>query len=393
MSSKRKVAFVSPIWTTWQHRLMAGALRYADAHPRIALRGFAPAQDLEATARELEDWGAEGIYGALEYDDVNRLFGALKRTLPLVNSALSGERPGMLTVIGDFSAFVEKAVSHLRQLGLRSLAVLVLEEGPQVRENLVETFLRVAKPRDPAKASLIFAADRACLWDPEAPVKPVPRRLAQWLKELPKPAGILCCHLGGGGYIIRCCQALGLRVPEEVAVIGSDDTDLCLATDPTLTSVLLSLETVGFEAMRLLMDMIGGRSPPTSTIRLRCADLHVRESTGRRRPEICDIAAALECIQEQACRGISVQDVIHQTQRVSRVTFHKRFQEIAGKTPAEAIRERQLQEVRRLLTSTELPVTMISDLSGFSSPKVLARAFRAAEGTTLRSYRKRSQPA
>jgi LacI family transcriptional regulator len=393
MISIRKVAFVSPVWTIWQHRLMAGALRYADAHPRILLRGFAPAVDLEATAGELESWGAQGMFGFLEYEDVNRLFGALQQPLPLVNSALSTERPGVVTVIGDFSAFVETAVGHLRQLGLRSLAVLVLEEGPQVRENLVQTFLRVAKPRNPAKASLVYPADRACLWNPEAPVKPVPRRLAQWLRKLPKPAGVLCCHLGGGGYTIRCCRALGLRVPEDVAVIGSDDTDLSLASDPTLTSVLLSLETVGFEAMRLLMDMIDGRSPPSSTVRLRCADLHVRESTGRRRPEICDISGALECIQEQACRGVTVKEVIHQTQRVSRVTFHRRFREMVGKTPAQAIRERQLQEVRRLLTGTELPVTMISDLSGFSSPKVLARLFRLAEGTTLREYRKRHQPA
>ena len=105
---------------------MQAALPYIDL--------FAPAHNLEATAGELEFWEADGLFGALEYDDVNRLFGSLKRPLPLVNSALSAERPGMVTVLGDFSAFVEKAVSHLRQLGLRSLAVLVLEEGPQVRE-------------------------------------------------------------------------------------------------------------------------------------------------------------------------------------------------------------------------------------------------------------------
>jgi AraC-like DNA-binding protein len=64
-----------------------------------------------------------------------------------------------------------------------------------------------------------------------------------------------------------------------------------------------------------------------------------------------------------------------------------------GKTPAQAIRERQLQEVRRLITGTELPITMISDLCGFSSPKVLARSFRTAEGTTLRAYRNRHQSA
>jgi len=327
----------------------------------------------------------------LEYEDLNRFLRALKRPIPLVNNALSEERPGVVTLVGDFSAFVETAVNHLRQLGLRSLAVGVLEEGPSVRENLIRTFLRIAKPANPKKASFVFSVDRSLMWNPEASVKPVPAPLAEWLMGLPKPTGILCCHLGGGGYIIRCCRELGLRVPEEVAVVGSDDTDLSLASEPTLTSVLLSLDTVGFEAMRLLMSMIAGDPPPSSIVRLRCADLNVRESTGRRRPEICDIAGALACIQQHACRGITVEEVMRQTQRVSRVTFHRRFRETVGKTPSQAIRERQLQEVRRLLTGTELPVAMVSDLSGFSSPKVLARLFKAVESTSLRDYRKHRQ--
>ena len=99
------------------------------------------------------------------------------------------------------------------------------------------------------------------------------------------------------------------------------------------------------------------------------------------------IRAALSCIHDNACRGISVKQVIRQTQRVSHVTFHRRFQEVVGKSPAEAIRERKLQEVRRLLTATELPVAMIADLCGFRTPKELARSFRAAENTTPRDYR------
>jgi LacI family transcriptional regulator len=368
---------------------MAGALRYADANPGLRIRGFAPVPELASAAREIEAWEADGVYGALEYNDLKTFRNALKRPLPLVNSALTEEMSGVTAVIGDFSAFVETAVNHLRQLGVRSLAILVLEEGPQVRKQLVQTFLRIAKPKNPSKASLVFAADRSKLWNPDARVAPVPRQLADWMCGLPKPTGILCCHLGGGGYIIRCCRHLGLRVPEDVAVVGSDDTDLSLASEPTLTSVLLNLEKVGYEAMNLLMKMIAGEPRPAATIRLRCADLHVRESTGRRRPEICDIAGALACIQEHACRGITVGEVIRQTQRVSRMTFHRRFRESVGQTPAEAIRERQLQEVRRLLTGTELPIAMISDLAGFSSPKILARLFKNVEAISLRDYRRR----
>lgn len=392
MNPPRKVAFVSPVWTAWQHRLMAGALRYADAHPRIRIRGFAPAKNLAATAAALEEWSAEGVVGHLEHEDLSQFLAALKRPLPIVNAALAREHPGVVTLVGDFSAFVETAVNHLRHLGVRSLAVLVLEEGPNVRENLIQTFLRVAQPPKPTGASLVFAADRARLWDPEAEVRPVQPRLAEWLRGLRKPVGVLCPHLGGGGYLIRCCHALGLRVPEDVAVVGSDDTDLSLASEPTLTSVLLAVDTVGFEAMRLLAGLMEGKPAPAATIRLRCADLQVRESTGLRRPEICDIAGALQCIRENACRGITVEQVIRQTQRVSHVTFHRRFQEVVGKSPAEAIRERKLDEVRRLLAGTELPLAMVSDLCGFSSTKVLARLFRATECTTPRDYRKQHQP-
>jgi LacI family transcriptional regulator len=393
MTPLRKIAFISPVWTAWQHRLVAGALKYADAHPRILLRGFAPVADLAVAARDLEAWGADGAFGALEYDDLNSFLNALKRPLPLVNNALANERPGVVALLGDFSAFVETAVKHLRQLGLRSLGIAVLEEGPKVRENLVATFLRVAKPPNPAQASLVFAAERDILWHPEKPVMPVPAPLAKWLRALPKPAGVLCCSLGGGGYLIRCCQALELRVPEDIAVVGSDDTDLSLASDPTLTSVLLSLETVGFEALRILTGMLDGNPPPPAVVRLRCADLQVRESTGLRRPEICDIAGALKCIEEHACRGIKVEEVIRQTQRVSRVTFHRHFLDAVGMTPAQAIRKRKLQEVRRLLSGTELPVTMVADLSGFRTPKELARVFRSVENTTPRAYRKQRQAA
>jgi AraC-like DNA-binding protein len=82
---------------------------------------------------------------------------------------------------------------------------------------------------------------------------------------------------------------------------------------------------------------------------------------------------------------------MHQTQRVSRVTFHKRFLEVVGKTPAEAIRDRKLEEARRLLGGTELPIDMVSDLCGFSSARVMARVFRSVEQSAPREYRRLQQ--
>ena len=393
MNRPKKIAFVSPVWTTWQHRLMSGALRFADTRQRIIIRVFAPAKNLAVTAAEVESWGAAGVLGFFEHADQAVFLKALKRSLPIVNNALATENPNVVNLVADFTAFVETAITHFRQLGLRSFAMLVLEEGPQIRKHLIGTFLKIAQPASPSLASLVCPVDREKLWNPHAKVKPVPALLAEWLRKLPKPVGILTPELGGGGYLIRCCQALGVRVPEDVAVIGGDDTDLSLACEPTLTSMLPALETLGFEAVRLLLELIAGKRPPGSIVRLACVDLHVRESTGLRKPEICDISGALQCIRDNACRGVTVGQVIKQTQRVSKVTFHRRFQEVVGKSPAEVIRERKLDEVRRLLTSTDLPLAMVADLCGFSSAKVLARVFRSYEKTTPRDFRKKNRPA
>ncbi len=392
MNPPHRVALLSANWTVWEHRLLSGALRYADAHPRIVVRVFAPLQNVaQATAQAL-DWGAEGAFGFLEHGDLQEMRDAMSvRPVPLVNCALAAEGPGVVSVLGDFSAFVDLAVGHLRQMGLRSLALLVLEEGPQVRDRLVHPFLACVKPKSAADSYLILEADRQLLWEPETKVAPVPKKLEGWLRDLPKPVGILCPHLGGGGYLIRCCRELGLRVPEEVAVVGSDDTDLSLACQPTLTSVLLSVETLGFEALRILVGLIKREPEPSGQVRLKTMALHVRESTGSRRPEICNLSAALECIQTNATQGISVEEVIRRTQHVSKVTFHKHFREAIGKSPAEAIRDRKLEEARRLLSGTELPLEAVSELCGFSSARVMSRVFASVEGRAPRDYRRACQ--
>jgi LacI family transcriptional regulator len=385
------VALVSPIWTIWQHRLLSGALRYADSHPRIIVRVFAPFQDARSAAREVEIWGANGVLGVLEALDLKEFLEHLRRPLPLANSALGGDAAGVVTVVGDFPAFARTAIDHLRQMGLRTIGLALLDEGPQHREKLVRPFLELLRSADPAANSVIHTADRQLLWDPEASVTPVPSPIADWLRALRKPAGVVCPQQGGGGYLIRCCRALGLRVPEDVAILGADETDLSLACDPTLTSVVLSMETVGAEAMRVVCGMMKGTTPSTSIIRVQAMHLTVRESTGAIRPEICDISGAMECIRSNATRGLTVEQLMQQTQRVSRVTFHKRFLEVVGKTPAEAIRDRKLEEARRLLSGTELPIDMVSDLCGFSSARVMARVFRSVEQTAPRDYRRVQQ--
>ena len=260
-----------------------------------------------------------------------------------------------------------------------------------MQSNFVSTFNRILQPANPRQSALTMNSSADVVGNPEARVEPVPPALTTWLEKLPKPAGILCLDYGGGSYLIRVCHALGLRVPEEIAVIGSDDVDLCLASNPTLTSVVAASEVIGFEAMKLLDQMMNGQPAPAEPVRVEATDLHVRQSTGLKDAAICDIAAAVSYINQHACRGLSVEELLQKTQRVSKMTFHKYFLAATGQTPGEAIHQRQIAEARRLLAETKQSVTLVAEQSGFNSSSDFARAFRAAQGMTPSDYRKQAQ--
>src|SRR5262249_20423865 len=50
--------------------------------------------------------------------------------------------------------------------------------------------------------------------------------LAEWIKSLPKPIGILACNDERGRMVVDCCRAAGVDVPEQAAVLGVDNDEL-----------------------------------------------------------------------------------------------------------------------------------------------------------------------
>jgi LacI family transcriptional regulator, galactose operon repressor len=58
---------------------------------------------------------------------------------------------------------------------------------------------------------------------------------------------------------IRVLREHRLRVPDDVAVVGYDNTDLCLALDPTLTTVDYRAEEVGRCLASGLLDLVAGK--------------------------------------------------------------------------------------------------------------------------------------
>ncbi len=397
MLQPRKIGFVAPFSSASVHRSMRGALSYADLNPPMVIRDFRVTPDIAKPRKAaselaaLNRWKPDGLLTVLDDKEFSGLMRGLVEVPPIVNMASITPRSGVVLFGGCLHRMVETAAQHLRQQGIRSLGMLVMDRDPLTQKSFVKAFGEAANPANPQLATHVHPMDTAFLADIDAPVGPVPEGIARWLRELPKPAGVMNVEYGGGNYLVRVCHALGLRVPEDVAVICADDVDLCLASSPTLTSVEFANEIIGSEALKTLDGMIQGRMPAKQAMAIEAVNLHVRQSTGLKTAEVCDIAGAMNYINQQACFGLTVERLLGETQRVSKMTFHKHFVAALGQTPGEAIRQRQLAEARRLLGQTKLSITLVAEQSGFGSSSDFARAFRAAEGLTPRAYREKSR--
>lgn len=104
-------------------------------------------------------------------------------------------------------------------------------------------------------------------------------RAARLLLTLPEPpTAIFAANDHSAIGAMRAAQALGLRVPGDLSVIGFDDIHAAAFTDPPLTTIRQPLEQMGATAVRLLIDLIRGAEPDELHVRFP-ATLAPRRST------------------------------------------------------------------------------------------------------------------
>ena len=83
---------------------------------------------------------------------------------------------------------------------------------------------------------------------------------------------------------ISALATAGRRVPEDVAVVGFDDSPVATTIRPALTSVRQPIEEMGHEMARLLIDAVGGREPVSRRVILATELIRRASSAGRGAP-------------------------------------------------------------------------------------------------------------
>lgn len=216
--------------------------------------------------------------------------------------------------------------------------------------------------------------------------------LIKWLKELPKPCGILTACDDRAFEIADLCNEIGIKIPAEIGILGvNNDPLLCENSEPKLSSVQPDFIGEGRLAAELLRVMMsGGKIPPEKRFRLVGIRTIVhRESTVPQSEAGKFIQRVLVYINKEACKGIGVEDVARRF-NVSRSLLELRFRELQGESVYEAMLRIRLEEVKRRLRQTDEPISVITESCGWNNPTPPKVLFKRRFGISMRDYRSQS---
>jgi LacI family transcriptional regulator len=151
-------------------------------------------------------------------------------------------------------------------------------------------------------------------------------------------------------------------------------------------------ERVGYEAAALLDRLMRrpNRQAEPAFIELPPRGIVVRRSSDVLAIADPEVAAAVRFIREHACEGIAVGAVLERLS-VSRSVLERRFKAALGRTPKREILRVRLEQARRLLSESHLPLDAIARRCGFATYKYFGDAFRRELGLRPGAYRKQHQ--
>jgi LacI family transcriptional regulator len=216
--------------------------------------------------------------------------------------------------------------------------------------------------------------------------------LADWLKQAHLPVGVVGSKDQTASEVLEAAESAGLAVPRQVAVIGVDndraETELALVP---LTSVDSARERVGYEAAKLLDQLIDGSPPPAKPILIPPGPVVARRSTDALAIRDPDIAIAIQFIQDHFHEPITAEDVAAEAGISSRHLLSRLLAD-TGRSVRDTIAWHRLEHAKGLLVSTGMKVQMVAQRSGFGTGENLCKVFRRMVGASPQKYRQRYGP-
>jgi len=331
----------------------------------------------------LKGWKGDGIISRASSPEMAKMIVATKIPTVDLNEEVMGL--GLPLIYNDHHMIGRHAAEHLIERAFTHFAYLGIE-GIDWSGRRQQGFVSAVNsrgyqcdvfqnPRSKAKHT------KQPRWEDEL------TRVTKWVRNLPKPVGVMACNDFRAVQLLDACRREGVAVPEQVAVVGVDNDIACELCNPPLTSVIPDSERIGYEAAKLLDELMKGNKPAFYEKYVPPRGIVTRQSTEVTAINDAIVAEAVHFIRQHACEGISVDDVVDASQ-VSRSVLQRRFRELMKRSIHDVILNVRLERVKQLLIDTKLSLPEIADRTGFNHSEYLSMVFKQRMGQTITAFRK-----
>jgi LacI family transcriptional regulator len=334
-------------------------------------------------------WTGDGIIGTYGVEP-NRLERLLRRVkCPAVGVGMDLQNIGVPSVLTDGRIAGRLAAEHFLDRGFRSFAL-----------NLVQTYDLADQRHSAFKAKLRehgytceyllkHKTDPDIVW--ETSWQSRLRNLRDALRKLPKPLAVYCDLDHDAVWVIEACQAEGLAVPEEVAVLGTLDMPLYRESSTVpLSSIAIGYEDNARLACDLLHRMMDGKTVVRKNILTPPKGVVTRRSTDTVACRDPQVTLAIRFMLDHYHEPIKLVDIARAT-GVSKSSLYEAFHKDLGRTPLDALTFIRLNKAKQMLRETNRKVHNIATACGFGFVGNLYHHFKQSSDVTPIAYRKQSR--
>jgi LacI family transcriptional regulator len=324
----------------------------------------------------------DGIIAILDKDDP--LSSAIiQRHKPTVDVSLIRQDLKMPHLTGNNFAMGRDAAHHFIERGFRNFFWFSERNHPpaQLRQNGFQSTLKAAG----------FDCTPLIVEEKFQNHRPTWNALSRWIQNEIRPLGLPCAVYAYNDNqavnLIDACVSGNIRIPEEVAVLGSDNNPLiCPTAAVPLSSINHDLEELGRRAAEELDRIMNGAPMKRKIIEIPHRGITVRQSSDIFAINDRLVVRALRFIHTNFDRNIGVGEIVQET-GISRRSLEQHFQKHMECSILRKLTHLRLENACRLLRESTLSIADIAALSGFNTPEYLHRVFLKQIGTTPRKYR------
>ncbi|MBI1337153.1 MAG: helix-turn-helix domain-containing protein [Phycisphaera sp.] len=211
----------------------------------------------------------------------------------------------------------------------------------------------------------------------------------QDLLKMPKPLGLLAVSDVTAGRYCRWLMEAGLRVPEDVAVLGiGNDRFLCKSALVSISSVAHNWDQILETAVGMLRERMEGKPIDRTCVQVPPLGVVTRPSTDVLAVSDPNVVKALRYMWDHIDRDLTVEKVVEHV-LISRRSLERAFERELGRGIFAEFQRRRLDRACEMLNQTDLRIAQVSAALGFSSQNYFSQVFKRSFGVSPVHYRSR----